>query len=140
MAFLEGVTEKITKAGQGVAQSTKNMAGTVKLNSSIAEEEKQIKANYTRIGEAYYQAHKEEPEAEMAEWISAITESMGRIAEYREQLQKIKGLCVCPSCGAETIDVLIPSPNRTTSGKNKQYICPCFRHCYLHRTRASLHR
>ncbi len=101
MAFLEGVTEKITKAGQGVAQSTKNMAGTVKLNSSIAEEEKQIKANYTRIGEAYYQAHKEEPEAEMAEWISAITESMGRIAEYREQLQKIKGLCVCPSCGAE---------------------------------------
>ena len=31
----------------------------------------------------------------------------------------------CPSCGGETIDVLIPSPNRTTSGKNKQYICPC---------------
>lgn len=31
----------------------------------------------------------------------------------------------CPSCGAETIDVLVPSPLRTTPGKNKQYICPC---------------
>lgn len=36
-----------------------------------------------------------------------------------------EGSDLCPSCGAETIDVLIPSPNRTTSGKNKQYICPC---------------
>ena len=36
-----------------------------------------------------------------------------------------EGSDLCPSCGADTIDVLIPSPNRTTSGKNKQYICPC---------------
>lgn len=36
-----------------------------------------------------------------------------------------EGSDLCPSCGAETIDVLIPSPNRTTPGKNKQYICPC---------------
>ena len=36
-----------------------------------------------------------------------------------------EGSDLCPSCGAETIDVLIPSPNRTTQGKNKQYICPC---------------
>ncbi len=35
------------------------------------------------------------------------------------------GSDLCPSCGAETIEVLIPSPIRTTSGKNKQYICPC---------------
>lgn len=36
-----------------------------------------------------------------------------------------EGSDLCPSCGAETIDVLIPSPNRTTPGRNKQYICPC---------------
>ena len=36
-----------------------------------------------------------------------------------------EGSDLCPSCGAKTIDVLIPSPNRTTSGRNKQYICPC---------------
>lgn len=36
-----------------------------------------------------------------------------------------EGSDLCPSCGAETIDILIPSPNKTTSGKNKQYICPC---------------
>ena len=36
-----------------------------------------------------------------------------------------EGSDFCPSCGAETIDILIPSPNKTTSGKNKQYICPC---------------
>ena len=46
----------------------------------------------------------------------------------RDCLQVIpgdEGSNLCPSCGAETIDVLIPSPNRTTPGKNAQYICPC---------------
>lgn len=101
MAFLEGVTEKLTKAGQGVAQSTKNMAGTVKLNSSIAEEEKLIRSLYQKIGEAYYLAHNEAPDAELAEWVRSITEALERISDYREQLQKIKGLSACPSCGAE---------------------------------------
>ena len=35
------------------------------------------------------------------------------------------GSDVCPSCGAETIDVMIPNQIHTTSGRNKQYICPC---------------
>lgn len=101
MAFLEGVTEKITKAGQGVAQSTKNMAGTVKLNSAIAEEEKLIKGCYAKIGEQYYLANKDHPEGELAELIETVTAAQARIADYRDQLQKIKGFCTCPNCGEE---------------------------------------
>lgn len=37
-----------------------------------------------------------------------------------------EGNDLCPSCGAETIDVLIPSPIKTSGSKDhKQYVCPC---------------
>ena len=37
-----------------------------------------------------------------------------------------EGNDLCPSCGAETIDVLIPSPIKTSGSKeHKQYVCPC---------------
>lgn len=37
-----------------------------------------------------------------------------------------EGNDLCPSCGAETIDVMIPSPIKTSGSKeHKQYICPC---------------
>ena len=36
-----------------------------------------------------------------------------------------EGNNLCPNCGSETIDVLIPSPIKKTEGRNKQYICPC---------------
>ena len=101
MAFLNEMTEKISKAGQGVAQSTKNLAATAKLNASIAEEEKNIKACYTKIGEAYYLANNENPDEDMQEWVVSITESLEKISAYKEQLQKIKGIGVCPSCGEE---------------------------------------
>ena len=101
MAFLNDVTEKISKAGQGVAQSTKNLAATARLNAAIAEEEKTIKGCYTKIGEAYYLANNENPDDNLREWVVAISESLEKISDFKEQLQKIKGIGVCPSCGEE---------------------------------------
>lgn len=101
MAFFDDMTEKISKAGQGVAQSTKNLAATAKLNAAISEEEKNIKSCYAKIGEHYYLTHNENPSEDMAEWVTAVTESLEKISDFKEQLQRIKGISVCPNCGEE---------------------------------------
>ena len=101
MAFLNDMTEKLSKAGQGVAQSTKNLAATAKLNAAIAEEEKNIKGCYALIGEAYYVAHSDDPDESMKEWVVSISESLEKISDYKEQLKKIKGINICPNCGEE---------------------------------------
>ena len=41
-AFFDEVGKKISKTSQGMAQKTKNLTETVKLNSMISDEEKNI--------------------------------------------------------------------------------------------------
>ncbi len=55
----------------------------------------------------------------------------GRLCPDCLQVDIQEGRDTCPSCGAETIEVLIPSPLRTTGTReHKQFVCPC---CGSHR-------
>lgn len=54
MSIFEKIGEKLSGAGQGVAQQVKNFADVARLNSIISEKEKQIAQLYIEIGQAYY--------------------------------------------------------------------------------------
>ena len=56
MSIFEKIGEKLSGAGQGVAQQVKNFADVARLNSIISEKEKQIAQLYIEIGQAYYPA------------------------------------------------------------------------------------
>lgn len=101
MAFFDEVGKRLTKAGQGMAQSTKNMASIAKLSSAISDEEKKIKNLYTLIGQTYFNSHRDTPENEQAASVNAIIESAEKIAQYKEEMQRIRGITNCPNCGAE---------------------------------------
>lgn len=101
MAFFDEVGKKLTKAGQGVAQSTKNVATVAKLNSAISDEEKNINRQLLAIGQAYFDLHKDNPEEAMAEAVGSIIRSQEQIARCKEQVRQIKGMVNCPNCGAE---------------------------------------
>lgn len=101
MAFFDQMSKRISKAGTDVAQSTKNMAATSKLNNTIAEEERRIANLYAQIGKAYFELHRMDPEAGLAGSVNAINEALARIDQCKEQIQKIRGIVVCPGCGIE---------------------------------------
>ena len=101
MAFFEQLGKKLSDAGQGVAQQTKKLAEITKINGQISEEEKKISRLYGEIGKAYYENHKEDPEAEELQSIQQITEAFAQIEQYRDQLCQVKGIAKCPNCGAE---------------------------------------
>lgn len=101
MAFFDELGKRLTNAGQGVAQQTKNFTDVARLNSAISDKEKKIAQLYASIGQSYFQRHKDDAGAEEAQQIAQINALFQEIAQCREEIKQIKGVVKCPSCGAE---------------------------------------
>lgn len=134
MAFsLDSITKKISSASQSVVQKGKNVADVTKLNSQINEANKVITENYIALGKAYYEQNKENPNAADLEIFSVIAENEAKIEELKAQVRAIKGISLCPNCGAEVassnkfcpncgtaMPVPEPAPEPAPAGK----VCP----------------
>ncbi|MBO4847757.1 MAG: zinc ribbon domain-containing protein [Clostridia bacterium] len=101
MAFFDELGKKISNAGQAAIQKTQDLANIAKLNGSITDEEKRINNSYLEIGKLYASLHEGDFEADFEPMISAIKDAQGKIANFKKQIQEIKGLVECPNCGAE---------------------------------------
>ena len=100
MAFLEQLGKRLSDAGQGAAQQAKNFTDVTRLNSAISDKEKKITQLYASIGQAYYQRHRSDPDAEELQQIEAVNALFAEIAQCQEEIKQIKGVSKCPSCGA----------------------------------------
>jgi len=101
MAFFDEVGKKISKTSQGVAQKTKNITETMKLNGMISDEEKSIDNAFSMIGKTYYETYGNNPDQVFAQLIVCINDSKAKIASYSEQIKQIKGIVHCQKCGGE---------------------------------------
>ena len=101
MDFFDNIGKKLTKAGQAVAQKTKDVTGIAKLNSAIYDEEKKINNTYTEIGKLFVKKNADTSEPDFAALIGLIKESEDLIRSYRGQILEIKGVVRCEKCGAE---------------------------------------
>ncbi len=101
MAFFENLGKKLTDAGQGISQQTKNMADVAKLNSAINDKKKQITAAFTALGEAYYNAHKGDVDGEFGQQVFSIGRLYDEIAAAEDEIKTIKGVTKCERCGAD---------------------------------------
>jgi membrane protease subunit (stomatin/prohibitin family) len=101
MAFFDEVGKKIAQTSQGVAQKTKNMAETVKLNGMISDEEKRISNAFLQIGKTYYETYGGNPDQLFAQLIAGINDSKAKIGSYQEQVKQLKGIVRCSKCGGE---------------------------------------
>jgi ribosomal protein L40E len=105
MAFFDDLGKKLSQTGQEAVNKAKEFAETTKLNSLIDSEEKNINSLYSKIGARYFELFAENPEEGMVEFFIGINESKKKIAEFREQLLKVKGADAaqkgeaCPNCG-----------------------------------------
>ena len=101
MAFFDDISKKISQAGQGVAQSTKNFASVTKFNNMVSDEEKKIETLYYQLGRAYFDNFAMAADPKLAGYVSAINASLANIENYKNQIKEIKGVTACPQCGAE---------------------------------------
>lgn len=101
MAFFEQLGKKLTDAGQGVAQQTKNFADVTRLNNEISTKEKRITQLYQVVGQAYYERHSDAPAPEHEKEVAEIKALFSEIGQFREEIKQIKGIVKCPNCGAD---------------------------------------
>ena len=101
MAFFDQLGAKLTKTGQMAAQKTNDLAEIARLNMRAGELNKTIQEQYTRLGESYYALHGSAPEEALSELCGVVSAANQELETIRLELQRIRQLKVCPSCGAE---------------------------------------
>ena len=99
MAFFDQLGKQISNAGKSVAQQTKNLADSTLLQNSISEKQKAVQKLYAALGQQYYEAHRDDPDASGYETMHQISSLLSEIKQYREQLGRLRGNNICPHCG-----------------------------------------
>ena len=101
MALWDNITKKASETTAKAIQQAKILSETTRLNGLISDEEGKIDTAYFQIGKLYTARYRENPQDEFAGLIAAIVEAEQKIAEYRIQIQDVKGVLRCANCGAE---------------------------------------
>ncbi|MBP1534700.1 MAG: zinc ribbon domain-containing protein [Ruminococcus sp.] len=100
--FFDKVSEAITATGKTVGDKTKMGTDIVKLSYKLSTEQKNLSDIFTEIGKAYYEESKDAPQSDaLVQLVSEATVKSAEIEGIKEQIRQIKGVTVCPNCGAD---------------------------------------
>lgn len=100
-AFWEDIKTKVSDTTNSAINKANELTEVSKLNGLINEEDKKVKNLYYQIGKAYVAKNGSNPDPELADLIAAVIESGKAIKDYKDQINAIKGIRICPNCGVE---------------------------------------
>ena len=72
-----------------------------RLNRAISAEEQTINSIFQRMGQTYFAAHRDDPEESQAVYVQGVLEAMNRAKGYKDQINVLRGIAICPNCKAE---------------------------------------
>lgn len=102
MAFLENISGILSEKGKEAAEAAKKVAEIANFKGKISGLETEIKKNYRKIGEAYYEAYKScEVSCEFEEYVQAIRDAKKSVDELVYKLNELKGEIECKGCGSQ---------------------------------------
>jgi hypothetical protein len=102
MAFFENLSETLSSKGKEAAEAAKRLAEVANLKNQINGIEAEIKKQYRKIGEDYYEAYKDaEVTCEFEESVQTIRDAKKTAAELRKKVRELKGDIECPNCGSQ---------------------------------------
>lgn len=104
MDFFNKVGETITNKGKDVARKAKDIAEINNLNAQIAVQEEIIQNVYSEIGRKFYEDNKDKVNMPYQEQCQQIKDAFAEIETLKTTIQTLKGIQVCPKCGAEVKD------------------------------------
>ncbi|MBE5960189.1 MAG: zinc ribbon domain-containing protein [Lachnospiraceae bacterium] len=101
MAFFDKLGETLSSKGRDVAKKAKELAEVTSLNGQINAKEELIRHTYEEIGKAYYEANKNDENAMYVKQCEQVAALRHEINKLHRQIQAIKGIQVCMTCGSE---------------------------------------
>ena len=101
MALFDDIKKKVTDSTQSAVKATKELAETSKLNSQISDEQRKIASLYSEVGKQYFAEYGATSGGPLDELCAQIIAANEQIANLQAEIQVIKGVKTCPTCGAE---------------------------------------
>ena len=101
MSLFEQIGKKISDAGQGVAQQTRNLTEITRLNGESLDTDKKINALFQEVGRAYYTEHIDDGTQPYRASLDMIKELYAKRIQIQDRIKQIKGVTKCPQCGGD---------------------------------------
>jgi phosphate uptake regulator len=90
MSFFEDLGKTVNYAMSETASRTKELAGVVKLNTSICARQHEIEKAYTAIGRAVFEREAADPESPVAALCAKVLANQEAIASMKQQIADLK--------------------------------------------------
>lgn len=99
--FFENLRQTLTETAEVVGKKAEDLVEIQKLHSRIRTAQRNVEADYKKIGEIIYQRYIEGelPGQELELICEMIMEQQKEIAGCKEELANKKGQAVCAACG-----------------------------------------
>lgn len=101
MALWNNISKKASAVTEKAVQQAKDLTELAKLHAQAAQAEGNLTDSYTQIGRLYAADHPEDFPPAYAPLMAAVADAEKQIASLRAQIRDIRGVAVCPGCGAE---------------------------------------
>ncbi|MFT4146924.1 MAG: zinc-ribbon domain-containing protein [Mobilitalea sp.] len=101
MAFFDKVGETISTKSKDVVKKAKDLAEISNLNGQINTQEEVVNKALIELGRTYYEEHKDIADDVHAAKMNKIKVALDRIQQLRTDINIIKGVTNCTTCGAE---------------------------------------
>jgi hypothetical protein len=101
MAFFDDLKRKVTETSQSAVKAAKEYAEEAKIKSQISTEQRNIQTTFTQLGKLFYEKHAADAASPFRELCVEVDSANERIAKLQHDLQFVKGVKRCTSCGAD---------------------------------------
>ena len=101
MDFFQKLGNTLSNTGKDLAEKTKKLSDTSKLNHEITKQQEAIDRAYNQIGKLYFDNYSNLDYPDLKELCDSIKEANTKIEEYKAEIIKIKGIINCPKCNQE---------------------------------------
>lgn len=103
--FLDTLTDKLAATGKAISVKAKEVTDSAKLSLQIAQEEKNLRAAYRKLGEYIYEKSGIETDGASAPYFGAITEVKQKLEQLKKAQEKAPEYadddCDCDECDCD---------------------------------------
>lgn len=101
MALFDKITRVVSDTSQSVVNKTRELGELAKLSSKVSDLERRESQLYKTIGKLYVEHYGDDPDEVFVAALDSLKETKKRIAGYKAEIKRLKGVGKCSSCGAD---------------------------------------
>lgn len=99
--MFENLGKKLSETGKVISDKTKQVSETTQLSYKISVAEKEKETLFTVLGKSVYEQAKADSLSPYFGKCEEISAKQDEIDEMKKKLDALKGIIICPKCGAE---------------------------------------